>query len=160
MGGEGARKATYQRLEDRYSRESPSAEWSQGFDPSAGFYTRREIFGEQVHSFMHQDNSAASALNVQGAFWSSAEKEPDRLEINPPAWYQPSEVAPMGRHTHYPYEEEVKRGQMSSGISPYDTEENVYELPLETPSVQPKVQRWDPAGVDQGLNNFINRNRL
>ena len=148
----------YQRYEKAYGLDRAQQNGNQTLEPTSGYFSKRELFSEQFKSFMQQKNlpnQSADGTVFQPAY---NELEPQGFDSYQPAWMSPSAA---GNAAFMSEQDQAEQGSNNRNQRFYpQPEEASYEPSVRAPALQPKIKRWNPASDDQGLNEFIDRNRL
>ena len=148
----------YQRYEKAYGLDRAQQNGNQTLEPTSRYFSQRELFSEQFKSFMQQKdlpNQSAGGDLFQPAY---NDLEPQGFESYQPAWMSPSAAGNTGFMSE---QDQAEQGSNDRNQRFYpQPEEASYEPSVRAPVLQPKIKRWNPASDDQGLNEFIDRNRL
>ena len=148
----------YQRYEKAYGLDRAQQNGNQTLEPTSGYFSQRELFSEQFKSFMQQKdlpNQSAGGDLFQPAY---NDLEPQGFESYQPTWMSPSAAGNTGFMSE---QDQAEQGSNDRNQRFYpQPEEASYEPSVRAPVLQPKIKRWNPASDDQGLNEFIDRNRL
>ena len=148
----------YQRYEKAYGLDRAQQNGNQTLESTSGYFSKRELFSEQFKSFMKQKNLPNQSAD--GAVFQPAynDLEPQGFESYQPAWMSPSAAGNTGFMSE---QNQAEQGSNDRNQRFYvQPEEASYEPSVRAPALQPKIKRWNPASDDQGLNEFIDRNRL
>ena len=148
----------YQRYEKAYGLDRAQQNGNQTLESTSGYFSKRELFSEQFKSFMQQKdlpNQSADGSLFQPAY---NDLERQGFESYQPAWMSPSATGNTGLMSKQDQAEQDGNNR-NQRFYP-QPEEASYEPSLRAPALQPKIKHWNPASDDQGLNEFIDRNRL
>jgi hypothetical protein len=156
-GSEDKERYEYQRYEKAYGLDRAQQNGNQTLESTSGYFSRRELFSEQFKSFMQQKNLPNQSA---GSVFQPAynDLEPQEFESYQPAWMSPSAAGNTGFMSEQDQAEQD--GNLRNQRFYPQPEEASYEPSVRAPALQPKIKRWNPASDDQGLNEFIDRNRL
>jgi hypothetical protein len=154
---ENKKRYEYQRYENAYGLDRAQQNGNQTLEPTSGYFSKRELFSEQF-KFMQQKNLPNQSADGSGFQPAYNNQESQGFDSYQPAWMSPSATGNTGLMS--------KQDQAEQGSNDRDQrfyvqpEEASYEPSVRAPALQPKIKRWNPASDDQGLNEFIDRNRL
>ena len=163
---EGEERYEYQRYEKAYGLDRAQQNGNQTLESTSGYFSKRELFSEQFKSFMQQKNLPNQSADgtvfqpADGTVFQPAynDLEPQGYEFYQPAWMSPSATGNTGLMSK---QDQAEQGSNDRNQRFYpQPEEASYEPSVRAPALQPKIKRWNPASDDQGLNEFIDRNRL
>ena len=148
----------YQRYKKAYGLDGAQQNGNQTLESTSGYFSKRELFSEQFKSFMKQKNLPNQLAD--GAVFQPAynDQESQGFESYQPAWMSPSAA---GNAAFMSEQDQAGQDGKLRSQRFYPQPEDVSNEPsVRAPALQPKIKRWNPASDDQGLNEFIDRNRL
>ena len=151
-------RSVYQRYEKAYGLDSTQEEGNKAMDSSSGYSSRRELFSDQFTSFMQHKNMpdpTSGRTEWQQPFFDG---KPNSFESYQPTWASPSETAENTWSVSQQGQVEPENRYQNQRFY-QKQEEDLYEPSARAPVRQPTIKRWNPATDDQGLNEFIDRNR-